>query len=113
MSALTVLVIAVVIRVAARVTGADRRMLRVLVGILCGTSIVVVISAIHRMWVYQDAYGFSTERLMVVTIELWLGTVFILIAAAGIRMSASCCRGRSWWPGWLLCSVWPCSIPRG
>lgn len=88
-SALTVLVIAVVIRVAARVTGADRRMLRVLVGILCGTSIVVVISAIHRMWVYQDAYGFSTERLMVVTIELWLGTVFILIAAAGIRMSAS------------------------
>lgn len=88
-SALTVLVIAVVIRVAARATGTDRRMLRILVGTLCATSIVVVTSAIHRMWVYQDAYGFSTERLMVITIELWLGTVFILIAVTGIRMSAS------------------------
>lgn len=86
-SALTMLVIGAVIRVAARETASDRRMLRILVGTLCGTSIVVVISAIHRMWVYQDAYGFSTERLMVITIELWLGTVFVLIAAAGIRMS--------------------------
>ena len=41
------------------------------------------------MWVYQDAYGFSTERLMVITIELWLGTVFVLIAVAGARMSSS------------------------
>ncbi len=88
-SALTVLVIGAVIRVAARVTAADRRVLRLLIGTLCATSIVIVISAIHRMWVYQDAYGFSTERLMVITIELWLGTVFVLIAAAGIRMSAS------------------------
>jgi hypothetical protein len=86
-SALTVLVIAVVIRVASRAAGADRRMLRLLVGTLCATSIVVVVSAIHRMWVYQDAYGFSTERLMVITIEMWLGTVFVLIAAAGVRMS--------------------------
>ncbi|WP_234904606.1 DUF4153 domain-containing protein [Mycolicibacterium frederiksbergense] len=88
-SALTVLVIAVVIRVASRATRTDRRMLRILVGTLCATSTVVVTSAIHRMWVYQDAYGFSTERLMVITIELWLGTVFILIAVTGIRMSAS------------------------
>lgn len=86
-SALTVLVIGAVIRVAARVTAPDRRMLRLLVGTLCATSIVVVISAIHRMWVYQDAYGFSTERLMVITIELWLGTVFVLVAVAGITMS--------------------------
>ena len=88
-SALTVLVIGAVIRVASRATAADRRLLRILVGTLCATSIVVVISAIHRMWVYQDAYGFSTERLMVVTIELWLGAVFVLIAVAGVRMSAS------------------------
>jgi hypothetical protein len=86
-SALTVLVIAVVIRVASRVAGSDRRVLRILVGTLCVASIVVVISAIHRMWVYQDAYGFSTERLMVIAIELWLGAVFVLIAASGIRMS--------------------------
>jgi hypothetical protein len=38
--------------------------------------------------VYQQAYGFSTERLMVITIEVWLGVVFLLVAAAGIRMTA-------------------------
>ena len=87
-SGLTMLVLTAVIRVAGRVTAADRRLLRVLVGTLCATSVVVVISAIHRMWVYQQAYGFSTERLMVITIEVWLGAVFLLVAAAGIRMSA-------------------------
>lgn len=87
-SGLTMLVLAAVIRVAGRATTADRRLLRVLVGTLCATSVVVVISAIHRMWVYQQAYGFSTERLMVITIEVWLGAVFLLVAAAGIRMSA-------------------------
>lgn len=87
-AALTLLVLSVVIRVASRDTPADRRVLRILVGTLCATSIVVVISAIHRMWVYQQAYGFSTERLLVITIELWLGVVFGLVAVAGIRMRA-------------------------
>jgi hypothetical protein len=87
-SGLTMLVLSGVIRVAGRATAVDRRLLRVLVGTLCATSVVVVISAIHRMWVYQQAYGFSAERLMVITIEVWLGVVFLLVAAAGIRMSA-------------------------
>lgn len=86
-SALALLVIAVSVRVADLVL--HHRMLRILVGTLCGTSIIVVISAIHRMWVYQQAYGFSTERLMVITIELWLGAVFVMVAVAGLRMSGS------------------------
>ncbi|MBP2455914.1 DUF4153 domain-containing protein [Mycolicibacterium lutetiense] len=86
-SALTLLVLSVAIRVAGRGEEADRRLLRVLVGILCATSVVVVISAIHRMWLYQQAYGFSTERLTVITIEVWLGVVFLLVAVAGIRIS--------------------------
>jgi hypothetical protein len=87
-SALTLLVLSVVIRVAGRVTTADRRLLRLLVGTTCVTSVVVVISAIHRMWLYQQAYGFSVQRVMVIAIELWLGAVFVLIAVAGIRMTA-------------------------
>ena len=47
-----------------------------------------MISAIHRMWLYQQAYGFSVQRLMVIAIELWLGAVFVLIAVAGVRMTA-------------------------
>lgn len=87
-SALTLLVLSLVIRVAARETAADRRLVRALVGVLCATSVVVVISAIHRMWLYQEAYGFSVQRIVVIAIELWLGAVFVLIALAGIRMSA-------------------------
>ena len=86
-SALTMLVISGVIRVAGRVGAADRRMLRILVGTMCATSVVVVISAIHRMWLYQQAYGFSVQRIMVIGIESWLGVVFVLIAVAGIRMT--------------------------
>ncbi|MGV0781879.1 DUF4153 domain-containing protein [Mycolicibacterium sp. XJ775] len=86
-SALTLLVLSVVIRVAGRVGASNRRVLRILVGILCVTSVVVVVSAIHRMWLYQQAYGFSTERLMVITTEVWLGAVFVLVAVAGIQMT--------------------------
>jgi hypothetical protein len=86
-SALTLLVLTGVIRVAGRDAASDRRLMRILVGILCATSVVVVISAIHRMWLYQQAYGFSVQRLVVITIELWLGAVFILVAVAGIRMA--------------------------
>lgn len=85
-SGLALLVLAVIIRVAD--TGRDRRLLRALAGTLCLTSIVVVASAIMRMWVYQQAYGFSTERLLVITIELWLGAVFVMVALAGVRMTA-------------------------
>lgn len=86
-SALTLLVLSGVIRVAGRQAVSDRRLLRILVGILCATSVVVVISAIHRMWLYQQAYGFSVQRLVVITIELWLGAVFVLVAVAGVRMA--------------------------
>jgi hypothetical protein len=86
-SALTLLVISVVVRVAGRASSADRRLLRILVGTTCVTSVVVVISAIHRMWLYQQAYGFSVQRVMVVAIESWLGVVFVLVAVAGIGMT--------------------------
>jgi hypothetical protein len=87
-SGLTLLVISVVIRVAGRVGTADRRLLRALLGTTCATSVVVVVSAIHRMWLYQQAYGFSVQRIMVIAIESWLGVVFVLIALTGIRMTA-------------------------
>lgn len=86
-SALTLVVLSGVVRLAGRATAADRALLRALVGTLCATSVVVVISAIHRMWLYQQAYGFSVLRLMVITTEVWLGTIFLLVAATGIRMT--------------------------
>lgn len=81
-------VIAVAIRVAGRDDARDRLFLRVLIGGLCLTTLVIVVSAIHRMSLYEKAYGFSVERLLVRWIELGMALVLVLILMAGIRMSA-------------------------
>ncbi|WP_423488732.1 DUF4153 domain-containing protein [Mycobacteroides sp. PCS013] len=81
-------VIAVAIRVAGRDDARDRLFLRVLIGGLCLTTLVIVVSAIHRMSLYEKAYGFSVERLLVRWIELGMAVVLVLILVAGIRMSA-------------------------
>lgn len=81
-------VIAVAIRVAGRDDARDRLFLRVLIGGLCLTTLVIVASAIHRMSLYERAYGFSVERLLVRWIEMGLAIVLVLILVAGIRMSA-------------------------
>ncbi|GAB5902348.1 DUF4153 domain-containing protein [Mycobacteroides chelonae] len=81
-------VIAVAIRVAGREDARDRLYLRVLIGGLCVTTLVIVVSAIHRMSLYEKAYGFSVERLLVRWIELGMAVVLVLILVAGIRMSA-------------------------
>ena len=49
-------------------------------------TLVVVASAIHRMWLYQEAYGFTVLRLLVLTCELWLGAGFLLALVAVLRL---------------------------
>lgn len=63
--------------------------MRILLGVLCLTALVVVASAMHRMSLYQQAYGYTRLRLFVDTIELVLGAVFVLVLAAGVRLRAS------------------------
>src|SRR5262249_42403323 len=70
---------------ARRETQAERIVLRVLLGLLCALSIVIVISALYRMNTYQKVYSFTGERIFVMAFELLLGTIFLLIMAAGIR----------------------------
>ncbi|WP_328518426.1 DUF4153 domain-containing protein [Actinoplanes oblitus] len=67
-------------------------LLRVLLGLICALSVVIVASALSRMWEYQRVYSFTGERIFVMSLEILLGTVFVLIALAGIRW-----RGR-WIP---------------
>ncbi|MFI5956964.1 DUF4153 domain-containing protein [Cryptosporangium sp. NPDC051539] len=87
-TALTLLVIAVVVRIAGRATRGDRIALRTLLGLLCLLSALVVASALRRMWLYEDAYGFTRLRVLVQAVELGLGVVFGLIAVAGLRLEA-------------------------
>lgn len=87
-SALTLLVLAFALRIAPRESTADRTVVRGLVGVLCVASLVIVSSAAYRMWLYEQAYGFTALRLLVTTVEFWLGSIFLMICVAGIRMSA-------------------------
>ena len=85
-TALTLLVIWAAARKAPRETPADRTWLRASLGLLCLQTLVVVASALYRMHVYQEAYGFTRLRLLVDVFEGWLG----LLVAGGARR-----RGRA------------------
>jgi hypothetical protein len=82
---LTLAMIGAVTRWARRDRPAERMLLRVLLGLMCGLSVVIVASALSRMWAYQKIYSFTGERIFVMSFELLLGTIFVMIAAAGIR----------------------------
>jgi two-component system sensor histidine kinase BaeS len=84
---LTLVVVALTMRVAARTTRGDRILLRVLLGALCLLTLAVVASALYRMALYQEAYGYTVLRLFVDGFELWLGLVVVLLLVTGIRLS--------------------------
>jgi hypothetical protein len=84
---LTLLVVATAARRAARRLRVDRVLLRTLLGVLCVLTLVVVGSALHRLYVYEQAYGFTRLRLLVGAFELWLGFVVLLVLVAGIALS--------------------------
>ena len=71
-------------------TPSDRWWLRGSLGALCLLTLVVVASALYRMDLYQDAYGFTRLRLLVDLFEGWLGLVVLGVLVAGIRL-------RGWW----------------
>ena len=58
--------------------------LRVSLGLLCALTLVVVVSALHRMQLYQEAYGFTQARLVVDVFEGWLGVVVLAVAISGL-----------------------------
>lgn len=76
----TVLMLAVVgltLRKAPVATQRDRLMVRLLLGALSILTLGVVASALWRMHLYQQAYGFTSLRLFVDGFELWLGLIVI------------------------------------
>lgn len=87
-SLLTLVVLGAAARWARRDGQRDRALIRFLLGTLAVLALVVVASALHRMYVYEDAYGYTRLRLLVFACELWLGVVFALILVAGIGMRA-------------------------
>ncbi len=89
-TALTLLVVRAAAAKARLDRPGDRLWLRLALGALCLLTLVVVASALHRMALYQDAYGYTALRLVVDAFELWLGVVVVGVIVAGVGL-------RGWW----------------
>ena len=87
-TALTLLVVWAASRKAPRETPADRAWIRGSLGVLCALTLVVVASALYRMHVYQDAYGFTRLRLLVDVFEGWLGVLVLATLVGGVALRA-------------------------
>ncbi|HET8961229.1 DUF4153 domain-containing protein [Nocardioides sp.] len=97
-TALTLLVVWAAARKAPRATTADRTWLRAALGLLCVQTLVVVASALYRMHVYQEAYGFTRLRLLVDVFEGWLGLLVLAVIAGGLVLKGA------WLPRFALLS---------
>lgn len=86
---LTLLLVAAALRWAPKESAADRAWQRGLLGVLSGLSLVLVASALSRMWTYQQAYGFTVLRLLVEVCELWIGLIFLLVLASLIPLRSA------------------------
>ncbi|MEU6558195.1 DUF4153 domain-containing protein [Nocardia nova] len=92
LAAVTVLTLAVIVPVLLRATrdsATDRAWLRGLLCTVSGLTLVIIASALGRMWTYQQAYGFTVLRVLVGTCELWLGVVYLLVIAAVVRLETT------------------------
>ncbi|PZG07766.1 DUF4153 domain-containing protein, partial [Nonomuraea aridisoli] len=88
-----------IVAVAAGLLKVERRerwVLAGLLGVLCGLTMVVLVSALHRMNLYTDAYGLSRLRLSVEATVWWLGALFALVLVAGAARLTG--RGSGWLP---------------
>jgi hypothetical protein len=96
---LTLAVVAAATRWAPRETVAQRRLLRVLLGTLCVLALSVVAFALHRLHLYEEAFGFTRLRLFMNVFEGWLGLLLVLVLLAGVRLRAP------WLPAAIVASA--------
>ena len=86
MAALTLGVVAATARWARRDGPGEERLAQVLLGVLCAVTLVVLASALSRLWLYVDAFGATRLRFPVQAQLLWLAAIFLALpAAAALR----------------------------
>jgi hypothetical protein len=66
-----------------------RRGFRVVATTLVGLVLLLLVSAAHRMQLYQSAFGLTEERVYASAFELWLGVVFLWSLATLLRGRAA------------------------
>lgn len=60
--------------------GVHIRRFQVLAGALIFEVIAILVSAYHRLALYEDAYGFTVIRLYSHALQIWLAVLFLLLA---------------------------------
>lgn len=80
---LTLVVVAVVGRYAVPRHRTDELLRRWLVGALGVQTLAVLASALHRLVLYEQAYGFTRDRLVAHATILWLAALFAVVLALG------------------------------
>jgi len=82
-AALTLVVVATAARAAEVRKRSHAILLHALLGALCVLTIVTVVSAVHRLDLYEDAFGLTRLRLAAETFSWGLGGLFVLVLLAG------------------------------
>jgi hypothetical protein len=91
-AALSLVVVASAWRWARRRQPRDYRVLDVLLGVLLALNLVVLASALQRLVLYEQEFGFTRLRISVHAVILWLAGVLVLVILAGVL------RRGSWLP---------------
>ena len=78
-TALVLLLVAGVRALGRTSTERDRRVMRAMNAALCVLTLLVVASALRRMALYQEAYGYTTLRINADLFEVWLGLVVLAV----------------------------------
>ena len=83
-AALTLALVGAAVLVADTPRRSHRHLLRALLAILCALTIVVLVSSVQRLLLYEDAFGLTRLRLVATAFALWLGGLFVLVVVAGV-----------------------------
>lgn len=66
----------------------DARTMKLLLGVLCILTLVILGSALKRLGLYESAFGLTRSRLVAHAVILLLGVIFGIVIGAGIRGEA-------------------------
>jgi hypothetical protein len=88
-AALSLAVIAIAAWLAPKREKADRWTARILLGALCVFSMVVIASALFRMYTYVETFGLTRMRIWIFTVEIWLAVLFTLVIVCCWKLRAS------------------------
>jgi hypothetical protein len=84
-------------------TRSECRVLELALGILCVLTIVVVASALHRLMLYENAFGLTRPRLAAEGFAVWLaGTFAVLLVLGGVRRPSEVPRVVLAWTAFAL-----------